>query len=91
MSIQERHENLLNEAKALIFFFNLSSDKLIDAFKSFDDLYASKDPIDPEQFSEALHVVDAEIEDLCIARKITQDRLEELMENNFSYKSVTIE
>lgn len=91
MNIKERQENLLNEAKALVFFFGVSSDVLVTAFKSFDELYDSQEPVSSEQFEAAQNAIDAEIEDLCINRKITQERLEELMENNFAFKSVVIE
>ena len=91
MSVQERQSNFLNEAKALFFFFGVSSDVLVASFKAFDELYASSAHVSSEEFENAQNAIDAEIEDLCIARKITQERLEELMENNFAYKSVVIE
>jgi hypothetical protein len=91
MSVQERQANLLNEAKALIFFFGVSSDLLVAGLNYFDELYASTDPVSSDELVAVLDTIDREIEDLCIARKITQERLEELMENNFAFKSVVIE
>lgn len=91
MNVQERYESLLNEAKALIFFFGVSSDLLVAGLNYFDELYASTDPVTADELVAVLDTIDREIEELCIARKITQDRLEELMENNFSFKSVVIE
>jgi hypothetical protein len=91
MSVQERQASLLNEAKALSFFFGVSSDVLVASFKAFDELYASSAPVSSDEFTDSLNAIDAEIEDLCISGKITQERLEELMDNNFAYKSVVIE
>lgn len=90
MNIQERQEHLLNEAKALAFFFGVSSDKLSAAFMLFDSLHESPHHVSSDEFTDALNAIDAEIEDLCIARKITQERLEELMGNNFAFKAITI-
>lgn len=39
MTIQEREANLLNEAKALAYFFGVTSDKLSAAFILFSSLY----------------------------------------------------
>lgn len=91
MNIQDRQAALLKEAKALAFFFGISSDVLVAAFKSFDELYASPEPVSSDEFTDALNVIDAEIEFLCISRKITQERLDELMENNFAFNSIVIE
>lgn len=91
MNIQERQANLLNEAKALSFFFCVSSDVLVAAFKVFDELYVSPAHVSSEAFENAQNAIDAEIEELCIARKITQERLDELMDNNFAFKSIVIE
>lgn len=91
MSVQKRQAHLLNEAKALAFFFGVSSDRLVAAFTVFDDLYASSSHVDAEAFTSAQDAIDAEIEDLCLARKISQEKLEDLMSNNFAFKSVVIE
>ncbi|MBX9839869.1 MAG: hypothetical protein K2X69_16315 [Silvanigrellaceae bacterium] len=90
MNIQSRHNSLSNEAKALAFFFNVSSDKLSLAFKSFNELYESTEHVDTEEFEDSLNSIEAELEDICISNKISQEELEELMENNFSFKSVLI-
>jgi hypothetical protein len=90
MTVQKRQNSLVDEAKALQFFFNVSSDKLALAFKSFDALYESKDPVTSDEFTDAQNAIDVEIDDLCIKHKIPQEKLEELMENNFSFRSVTL-
>lgn len=90
MDIQSRYNSLLNEAKAMFFFFNASSDKLSLAFKSFNVLYASTEHVSTEEFEVVLNSIEAEIEDICIANKISQEKLEELTENNFSFKNVSI-
>ena len=38
MELLERQKNYIDEAKALEFFFNISSDKLTQSFKDFDSL-----------------------------------------------------
>jgi hypothetical protein len=90
MPIKSRNESLLNEAKALAFFFNVSSVKLSDLFKEFDLLYSSTGHVSTEDFEDSLNLIDSEIEDICISHKISQEELEKLMENNFSFKNVCI-
>ena len=90
MNVQERQANLLNEAKALKFFFSLSSPKLVAAFDKFNELYTSNEAVTPEEFEQSLNNIDSEIEDLCIAHKVTQESLEALMHKNDSFHSVII-
>jgi len=90
MNIQERQQSLLNEAKALAYFFGVTSDKLSAAFILFSSLYESTHHVSSDEFTDALNAIDSEIEDLCISNKISQEKLEELMENNFSFKAVAI-
>lgn len=90
MDIQSRKEQLLNEAKAMAFFFNVSSDSLSMAFNFFNTLYESTEHVSTEDFEVVLNFIEAEIEDLCISEKISQEKLEELMLNNFSFKNVSI-
>lgn len=90
MNIQERHNYLLDQAKAIAFFFNVSSDSLSMAFKFFNTLYESTEHVSTEDFEVTLNFIEAEIEDLCISEQISQEKIEELMENNFSFKSLLI-
>lgn len=90
MDIQSRKEKLLNEAKAMAFFFNVSSDALSMAFNFFNTLYESTEHVSTEDFEVTLNFIESEIEELCISEQISQEKLEELMENNFSFKSVLI-
>lgn len=90
MSIQERHEKLMNEAKALAFFFGVSSVKLSSGFILFAALYEAPHHVSSDEFEDELNAIDAEIEDLCISNNISEETLEEMMSNNFAYKSVAI-
>lgn len=90
MTIQEREANLLNEAKALAYFFGVTSDKLSAAFILFSSLYEAPHHVSSDEFTDALNAIDSEIEDLCIRNKISQEKLEELMENNFAFKAIAI-
>lgn len=90
MDIKERQQSLLNEAKALVFFFGITSDDLSTAFKDFDELYNSPEHVTTGEFEVALNAIDAEIEALCIVNKVSQEKLEDLMSNNFSFKAVTV-
>lgn len=90
MDIKERQQSLLNEAKALAFFFGVTSEDLSTAFKDFDELYSSTAHVTSGEFEVALNAIDAEIEALCIVHKISQEKLEDLMFNNFSFKAVTV-
>lgn len=88
MNIQERQVNLVNEVKALQFFYNLSSESLLSAIQSFDELFESSDHVDTEDFIQAQNEIDSEIEALCITHKISQECLEALMRVNPSFKDV---
>lgn len=90
MDIKERQKSLLNEAKALVFFFGITSNDLSTSFKDFDELYSSTEHVTTAEFEFALNAIDAEIEALCIVHKVTQENLEDLMSNNFSFKAVTV-
>lgn len=90
MDIKERQQYLLNEAKALVFFFGITSNDLSTSFKDFDELYSSTEHVTTSEFEFALNAIDAEIEVLCIVHKVTQENLEDLMSNNFSFKAVTV-
>lgn len=89
-NIKDRQVSLLNEAKAMAFFFGVSSEDLSSAFKSFDELYSSPDHVSADEFHQALNTIDQEIEALCIVHKISQEALEEKMENNFAFKAVVV-
>lgn len=90
MTLADRNVALLNEAKAMLFFFNVTSVDLSNCFKNFFELYSSTYPVSTEEFEESLNKIEDEIEDLCIKNKISQEKLEELMENNFAFKNVVI-
>lgn len=90
MTLIERKNALLVEAQAMLFFFNVTSSALSDNFNSFATLYSSQLQVTIEEFEESLNKIEAEIEDLCIANKISQEKLEDLIENNFSFKNVLI-
>lgn len=90
MNIKEREDSLLNEAKAMAFFFGISSDKLSSAFILFASLYEAPHHVSYDDFNDALNAIDAEIEDLCLSNHISQENLEYLMENNFAFKSISI-
>jgi len=89
-NIKERQTSLLNEAKAMAFFFGVSSEELSLAFKSFEELYSSPEPVSTDEFVQVLNTIDQEIEALCIVHKITQEDLEIKMENNFAFKAVAV-
>lgn len=82
MELLERQKNYIDEAKALEFFFNISSDKLTQSFKDFDSLYASTEHVTADEFIQSQNAINEEIESLCIANKISQEKLEELMGKN---------
>lgn len=90
MSIQEREQSLLNEAKALAYFFGVTSDKLSAGFILFASLYEAPHHVSSDEFTDALNAIDSELEELCISNKISQEKLEELMENNFAFKAISI-
>jgi len=90
MSVQKRQAHLLNEAKALAFFFGVSSERLLSSLKVFDDLYADSKQVNADELHSALNVIDLEIERLCINNSITDDQLEDCMDNNFAFKSVVL-
>lgn len=89
MDIQDRKTSLLHEAKALLFFFGISSDKLVSTLNAYEQLYQSPNHVSSDEFETALNAVDAEIESLCLSHNIAQEKLEDLMSNNFSYKAIS--
>lgn len=82
MTIQEHRNKLMQEAQALKHFYSIESPKLREAFAAFDAAYNSPAHVESEEFSALLNAVDAELEDLCIANKITEDLLDDLTECN---------
>lgn len=82
MSIQERHDKLLQDARALRHFYQIEDKALYDAFMLFHRSFTSTEHISTETFEELLNAVDERIERLCIDRKITEEYLEVLIEGN---------
>lgn len=79
MTLQERANNLLEQAVALIDHFDIPSHdtfKLAEAVNAYKLLMAFPGYVEPTELHNALDKVDAEIEDLCIARRITDEYLE---------------
>lgn len=90
MNIQDRQESLVNEAKALQFFYNLSSPPLVESIQAFDTLFESTEHVPAEDFINAQNEIDSEIEALCITHQITQETLEVLMAANSNFKQVVL-
>lgn len=82
MSIQERHDKLLQEARALRHFYQIEDKPLYEAFAAFNKAWTSPEHVESDTFTELLNAVDARLEDICISRKITEEFLEELIEGN---------
>lgn len=82
MSIQERHDKLLQEAQALRHFYNIEDKALYEAFAAFNRAFTSTEHVESDTFTELLNTVDARLEDICLARKLSQEFLEELIEGN---------
>lgn len=82
MSIQERHDKLLQEAQALRHFYNIEDKALYEAFAAFNRAFTSTEHVESDTFTELLNAVDARLEDICLPRKLSQEFLEELIEGN---------
>lgn len=90
MNIQDRQESLVNEAKALQFFYNISSAPLVESIQAFDTLFESTEHVPAEDFIKLQNEIDSEIEALCITHKISQECLEGLMHVNHEFKKVVL-
>lgn len=79
MTIQERGVKLATEAKVLALHYNITSAKLQRQLMNFVELWNTPGHVEPELFTAILDDIEAQIEDLCLANKITEDELDELV------------
>ncbi|MNC55372.1 hypothetical protein D3C75_1048990 [compost metagenome] len=82
MNIQERHDKLLQDARALRHFYSIEDKPLYEAFAAFNKAFTSTEHVTTDEFEALLNAVDERIERLCIDRKITEEFLEVLIEGN---------
>lgn len=78
----DRHKKLLLEAQALSHFYKVDDRELYNAFRAFADAWDSREHVTGDEFTELLDVIDGWIEDLCLALKIQDTFLEELVDGN---------
>lgn len=79
MSLRERANKLLTEADVLIKQYDIpasETNKLSLAVSEFNKLWDFPGYVNPDELQAALDVIDGEVEDLCLARLITDRNLE---------------
>lgn len=79
MTIQERGVKLASQAKVLALYYNVTSSRLQRDLMNFVELWNTPGHVEPELFAAILDMIEAEIEDLCLANKITEEELDELV------------
>lgn len=88
--IREQFDDIVNEVKALNFFYRIADEQLCASINAFEVLWEDTNST-TDQLQEAVNVIEARIEDVCLAHGVVQEQLEELMENNPSYTNHPID
>lgn len=83
MTLQERFTKQVEEVNILRERFEVTSPELNAAVASFKALWADSRST-PEQLEEAADVIDGQLEDVCIARHISQESIESYMDPRFN-------